>query len=309
MTDFSTEGLLRGQGIYALTKGDTPGHEFHGNQYASEDSPKTSATGMPSLSQHLQHMQDDGNALTIKSPMSSTGAEGDRSVTVTYHSRQAMGDNNRPARGYTKGEYTVYHGEIPKPGEDKPFPTSREFSHSPQGPGLEGAKGYAADQAASHIDDYLRGRVSKSAITKGDDPGHEFHGNQWTGGQAGAKSVYVGGKAVTMPADAGARDFVPEQTVAQIGRMNIAAISGGRVNQITTKAPGERGSRVVGLDLPVDGGHSVRVFLGNNDTYTVQRIQGDNVKGQQADVYAEDVGEAAYQASSYKSNPFGGHTP
>ena len=33
MTQFSTEALLKGQGIYAVAKGDVPGHEFHGNQY------------------------------------------------------------------------------------------------------------------------------------------------------------------------------------------------------------------------------------------------------------------------------------
>ena len=33
MNDFSTEGLLAGQGIYAVAKGDVAGHEFHGNQY------------------------------------------------------------------------------------------------------------------------------------------------------------------------------------------------------------------------------------------------------------------------------------
>lgn len=33
MTDFSTEALLAGQGIYHVAKGDVAGHAFHGNQY------------------------------------------------------------------------------------------------------------------------------------------------------------------------------------------------------------------------------------------------------------------------------------
>ena len=32
---FSTEKLLKGQGIYAVAKGDLPGHAFHGNQHTS----------------------------------------------------------------------------------------------------------------------------------------------------------------------------------------------------------------------------------------------------------------------------------
>lgn len=38
MTDFSTEALLKGQGIYALVKGDVDGHDFHGNQYSDGES-------------------------------------------------------------------------------------------------------------------------------------------------------------------------------------------------------------------------------------------------------------------------------
>jgi hypothetical protein len=112
----------------------------------------------------------------------------------------------------------------------------------------------------------------------------------------------------TLPKDCGARDFVKGQTLSQIGRMNIAAISGGRVDTMF------RGTKECGIHLPVTNGQGgngrgwgVNVFLANNDTYTVQRVQGDTVKGEQTNVYADEVGESAYQASSYKSNDFGGH--
>lgn len=61
--------------------------------------------------------------------------------TVTYHSEQAMGDNGLPARGYTTGAYTVVG----------PDGNPQSFYHTPHGPGLSGARDYAADQARNHM--------------------------------------------------------------------------------------------------------------------------------------------------------------
>lgn len=148
----------------------------------------------------------------------------------------------------------------------------------------------------------------KGGPGSGAQAGHEFEGNQWGtgGGKAGAVGG-KGGKALTIPSNCGARDFSVAQTKAQIGTMNIMACSGGRVDTITTAG----GGRVVGLSLPdSSGGHSVRVYLGNDDTYTVQRVGADGtVQGQESGIYADEVGEQCYQASSWRSNPFGGHTP
>lgn len=80
--------------------------------------------------------------------------------------------------------------------------------------------------------------------------------------------------------------------VAQIGRMNVAAISGGRVTH-----------RDTGITLPVAHGYSVTVDLDANDTYTVRRVfkRGDKVwtKGERTNVYCDEVGEVAYRASCY----------
>lgn len=88
---------------------------------------------------------------------------------------------------------------------------------------------------------------------------------------------------------------------SQIGRMNILAISGGRVEH-----------RPTGVTLPVSNGYSVTVDLDASDTYTVRRVFTRSgvakVFGEVTYVYAEDVGEQAYQASSFRSNSFGGHT-
>ena len=101
---------------------------------------------------------------------------------------------------------------------------------------------------------------------------------------------------------ASARDMVPEQTLAQIGKMNLMAISGFRWEMDSN---GD-------MLLPISSGYRVRISLDANDTYTVTREmkRGDKifVKGTQSDVYAEDLGETCYQASSYKSNDWGGHT-
>lgn len=72
-----------------------------------------------------------------------------KKVRVRYEAEQAMGDNNLPAKGYTVGYYHV-HG----PGEDD----HESFRHSPQGPTLEMAKPYAAEQAAKRITNIFRDR-------------------------------------------------------------------------------------------------------------------------------------------------------
>lgn len=107
-----------------------------------------------------------------------------------------------------------------------------------------------------------------------------------------------------IPDDVGGRDVSPKTLAEQIGRMNIMAISGGRVIPITGK-----GDRYVGIRLPVSNGYCVDVYLADNDTYTVQRFYRGKVMGVQTDIYFDQVGEAAYQASSFRSNEFGGHSP
>lgn len=91
----------------------------------------------------------------------------------------------------------------------------------------------------------------------------------------------------------------PRVTLSQIGRGNVAAISGFRYSVDTN---GD-------VLLPVSSGYRVRVALEANDTYTVTREmkRGDRlfVKGVQTLVYCDELGEVCYQASCYKSNPFG----
>jgi hypothetical protein len=88
-----------------------------------------------------------------------------------------------------------------------------------------------------------------------------------------------------------------QELKAQIGMMNILAISGGRVIHRST-----------GITLPVSSGYKVTVDLAAGDTYTVRRIMTRGtktwIKGEVNDVYCDMVGEMAYQASSYKSYSF-----
>lgn len=91
-----------------------------------------------------------------------------------------------------------------------------------------------------------------------------------------------------------------KQLLAQIGTMNVLAISGGRVQV-----------RDTGITLPVGQGYSVEIDLDFSDTYVVKRVYtraGKRVvKGQVSDVFAFDIGETAYYASCFVNVDFGGH--
>lgn len=84
----------------------------------------------------------------------------------------------------------------------------------------------------------------------------------------------------------------------QIGYLNIAAISGGRVLR-----------RETGITLPVANGYRVTVDLDANDTYVVRRVfvrSGRTwIKGEMRYVGCEEVGEVAYQASCFRNGPWG----
>lgn len=105
-----------------------------------------------------------------------------------------------------------------------------------------------------------------------------------------------------VPPTVGHRECDTTELKRQIGNMNILAISGGRILPVFAG----NGTKV-GISMPVSSGYSVNVVLNGDDTYIVQRVLNGRVVGQQTDVYFDEVGEAAYQASSYKSNDFGGH--
>lgn len=86
------------------------------------------------------------------------------------------------------------------------------------------------------------------------------------------------------------------QTIAQqIGRMNILAISGGRVQALPD-----------GIELPVSSGYKVRVRLTPLDLYRVERVmvRGRKTfdKGAVENVFCDDVGELAYLASCYRND-------
>ena len=105
------------------------------------------------------------------------------------------------------------------------------------------------------------------------------------------------------------REMDLSQTLAHLGRMNLLAISGGRYRRTV----GPETGRLLALELPVSSGYAVRITLAANDTYTVQRVMRRGaktwVKGTETNVYCDDLGETCYQASCYKSNPFGGVEP
>jgi hypothetical protein len=101
----------------------------------------------------------------------------------------------------------------------------------------------------------------------------------------------------TLNLEAGMIPCDHQALLAQIGKWNLMAISGRRVI-----------FRETGVTLPVSSGYKVTVDLAAGDTYTVRRIMTRGaklwVKGERTDVYCEEVGEVAYQASCFRNVEF-----
>jgi hypothetical protein len=99
------------------------------------------------------------------------------------------------------------------------------------------------------------------------------------------------------------RPFNEDELIAQIGHMNILAISGGRV--YVSKHINE----TVGIDLPCGAGYRVSIQLGWNDEWTVTRqfVRKGVVfnKGTIEGVLCDNIGEVAYKASCFRSYEFG----
>lgn len=90
-------------------------------------------------------------------------------------------------------------------------------------------------------------------------------------------------------------DEARQTIAAQIGRMNVLAISGGRCERLDD-----------GIRLPVGYGYAVDVRLTPTDEYTVERvfIRSGVVrsKGKREGVYCDEVGETAYRASCFRND-------
>lgn len=102
----------------------------------------------------------------------------------------------------------------------------------------------------------------------------------------------------------GQRPFDEDVLVEQIGRMNVLAISGGRVGVVKNNE-----GETIEVELPVGAGYRVSIILAWNDTYTVTRqfVRGGTVfqKGTVENVYCTEIGEIAYQASCFRNREFG----
>ena len=86
----------------------------------------------------------------------------------------------------------------------------------------------------------------------------------------------------------------------QIGRMNVLAISGGKMSY----AYDDEGVELV---LPCGYGYEVRVkYVAGRDTYTVIRGYRRGlsywIKGQMTDIYDTEVGEVAYRAGMFRDD-------
>lgn len=88
------------------------------------------------------------------------------------------------------------------------------------------------------------------------------------------------------------------EILRQIGRMNVLAISGGRVRGLPD-----------GIELPVDCGYRVRIRLTPADYYRVERVfvRGGKefAKGHMDDIDFTQVANAAYYASCFRNDDNG----
>lgn len=85
-----------------------------------------------------------------------------------------------------------------------------------------------------------------------------------------------------------------EELISQIGRMNILAISGGRIVALDD-----------GIELPVGSGYKVRVRYTWGDEYEVQRVfvrGGKEFPKGSREAWAGNVGQLAYYASCFRND-------
>lgn len=282
----ATDARPSQKSVSEITKGDVAGHAFHGNQWTSGGGLTTTPKVIGEIKgvhggpfRVTAHVLPDDAKYGAGRPIiafhdASQDPEkfGEHGQFVSSYYAKTLADGNLNTGIDLQGDVPSW--KIPADELQKVMPAIQEIAATDQTP----EPNYTLKSA--------------EIIQKGDVVGHVFHGNQYVAG------------TTSIPSDVGHRDFDPKTTLDQIGKMNVLGVSGGKVNTIH-----DADGKSVGLELPVSSGYKVRVFLRDDDTYTVQRVHRDNVKGEQSGVYADEVGEAVYQAGMYKSNPFGGHSP
>ena len=85
----------------------------------------------------------------------------------------------------------------------------------------------------------------------------------------------------------------------QIGTGNVMAISGLRVGRVIAWHDGD--PYIAGVVLPVFNGWAVHVVLAPNDTYIVRRMFRGSVRREWTGIYADNVGQVAYNASLFEN--------
>lgn len=86
-----------------------------------------------------------------------------------------------------------------------------------------------------------------------------------------------------------------QEMAAQIGRMTLFAISGGRIHPLED-----------GIRLPVGNGYKVDIHLTAGDDYTVERVFVRNgvitSHGAETHVYCDELSDTAYRASCFRND-------
>jgi hypothetical protein len=313
-----------------VTKGDTPGHAFHGNQWTNAQN--LSDQLLPANNLHLHH--EDGadpekvaGQHEIASMLHSEMSQSLRKLPTVPKSPigkivnkllyKASDLHDLASQAHEKAsQATLDHG-ISQESINAAMTAVRasRAATSATNEAFDVAENAGMAPALNNESNLMSkaSEIAKGGPGSGAQAGHPFEGNQYTTGHAyNGRTGADKGAISTIPKNVGHRDFDANTTLGQIGRMNVLAVSGGRVH--TLFADDKRGGgKAIGLELPVGHGYKVRTFLADNDSYTVQRVFSragkDTVKGEETDVYAPEVGEAVYRAGMYVNVPFGGHNP
>jgi hypothetical protein len=198
-----------------LRKGDVPGHEFHGNQYSGGQSGGAERPPKPRMGENADEVFRAFKTAAMGGVVDSrygilypVARHPGGGPTYTFQGSGKLGiagDNGMSVRDATAAEENEFHSDL---GHDRLW----IYTQTRPGYGSGGkAQRMLTELHSPSGNDFAHRKAVDAHLRKGDVPGHEFHGNQWTGGQGGGKGDMSEGYKMS-PADiprAPARD-VPD---------------------------------------------------------------------------------------------------
>ena len=184
-----------------FSKGDTPGHEFHGNQYTAVGGSLSGLAAAASATQTLDAFKtiheaalghdELGSVADTLSDHPRYGNTVTRTMVNQAHSQIKTASQAALERDGFPHSFTVYRNGDTSRGvvsvstepnqtfnPQRPYTVSREHVLT-YGSAFTTANTFTGEHEL-HVESNNLKSVSQREVLKGDTPGHEFHGNQWT---------------------------------------------------------------------------------------------------------------------------------